>query len=100
VRVALRFPDAVLVSALTGHGLPDLLELVEARLPVPPLEVKLLVPYDRQDVTARLHRETDIRSSKETEQGTELEVRLDEAQLAWARDFLSEPLRRELNLPG
>ena len=99
-RVARRFPHGVFISALDGDGVERLLEGVEATLPPPPIRVRLLVPYERQEVVARLHREADILSLEATDSGTLLEVRLDERQLAWARDFLAEPLTRELRLPG
>ena len=93
-----RYPGGVFVSALRRRGLDDLLEHVEAALPPPPIEAKLLVPYERQEVVARLHREAEVRSSKPTDEGTALEVRLGEEQLGWAGEFVTEPVRREVPL--
>src|SRR3954467_8320545 len=44
-RVARRYPGAVLVSALTGEGLEELLEVVAESLPPPPVEITILVPF-------------------------------------------------------
>jgi GTP-binding protein HflX len=93
-----RFPGAVAVSALTGEALPVLLEQVEATLPAPPIEVEVLVPYDRQEVVARLHREAEVTASKETERGTEVRARVEERHLAWLQPFLVHPVRRDRDL--
>src|SRR6185503_18023922 len=48
--------DAVPISARTGEGLDDLMERVERSLPRFPMDVTILVPWGREDVTAMLHR--------------------------------------------
>lgn len=48
-------PDAVFASARTGAGIPELLEVIAARIPDPSVEVDLLVPYDRGDIVSTLH---------------------------------------------
>jgi GTP-binding protein HflX len=75
------WPDAVFCSARTGAGLSTVAEAVEARLPRPAVEVTALVPYDRGDLVARVHRRGDLISSEHREDGTLLRVRVDE-QLA------------------
>jgi GTPase len=72
------WPDAVFCSARTGAGLSLVAEAVEARLPRPAVEVTALVPYDRGDLVARVHRRGDLISSKHREDGTLLRVRVDE----------------------
>jgi GTP-binding protein HflX len=42
------------------------------------IESTLLVPYDRPDVVARLHREADVLSTDDVPEGTRMRVRLDE----------------------
>ncbi len=87
-RVSRRFPDGVPVSALEGEGLGALVERMDVVLPSPPVDVSLLVPYRRQDVVARLHREAEVLSSEPGEEGTRVEARIREDQLAWVGEFL------------
>jgi GTP-binding protein HflX len=99
-RVRRRFPEGVAVSAITGEGVDALLDRVEHALPSPPVEVRLLVPYDRQAVVARLYREAEVVAAKSTEEGTMLEARVREDQLPWVRRFVQRPVSRRVRLPG
>jgi GTPase len=99
-RVERRFPRGVLVSALTGEGVEALLERIQETLPSPPIEVRLLVPYDRQDVVARLHREAEILRSEAGETGTEVEARLREDQVPWVEPFVVERMARARRASG
>jgi GTPase len=97
-RVQRRFPDGVQVSASTGEGLEDLLAAVDAALPAPPVEVELLVPYDRQDVVARLYREADVLAAEPEDEGTHVQARVDERQLRWVEDFTVRRVSRRARL--
>ncbi len=80
-RLRRRFPEAALVSALTGEGTEALLEKIAERVPHPEIEVDLLVPYDRGDVVAALHAAGAVRSEEYLEEGTKVRARLREEQL-------------------
>jgi GTP-binding protein HflX len=56
LRLKRAWPEAVLVSARTGRGIDDLRAAVEQRLPRPAVELRVLVPYDRGELVARVHR--------------------------------------------
>jgi GTPase len=99
-RVSRRFPEGVLISASDGHGLEELVKRVETSLPAPPIEVELMVPYDRQEAVARLYEEADVRTAEPREAGTLLKVRVSERQLAGIREFVVRPVSRRLQLPG
>ena len=99
-RILRRFPDGVAVSALVGDGLDALLERVEERLPSAPIEIELLVPYNRQDVVARLHREAEILTTESRDDGTWVRARLTEAQLSWAGEFALKSVARRVRLSG
>jgi len=86
-RLERRFPDAAFVSALEGEGLDKLLARVDDALPSPPVEVHLRIPYARQDVTARLHREAEVLRVEEGERGSEVWARVREDQWTWVREF-------------
>ena len=56
-RMALRGmePNSVEVSARTGEGIEDLLEVIARRLPEPDVLTESLIPYDRGDLVSKLH---------------------------------------------
>jgi GTPase len=88
-RVARAHPDAVLVSARTGAGIDDLLRAIGDRLRVSDRVVELLVPFDRGDVLAAVHREGEVVDEAHGEGATMVRVVLDEAGRARFRDFLA-----------
>jgi GTPase len=97
-RVQRRFPGGVSVSAIDGEGLEDLLAAVDATVPAPPVEVELVVPYDRQDVVARLYREADVLAAEPEVEGTHVRARVDERQLRWVEDFTVRRVSRRARL--
>jgi GTP-binding protein HflX len=87
-RLRARFPDAVPVSALTGAGVEAVLEAVARAIPRPPVDATLLVPFDRADVLAWLHREADVSAVATETEGTKVRARLTAAQSARVREFV------------
>ncbi|GAA0261374.1 GTPase HflX [Cryptosporangium japonicum] len=69
-------PGAVVVSAHTGQGLDELRATIEERLPRPALELHVRLPYDQGGLVSRVHAEGEVLSSRHTEDGTELHVRV------------------------
>src|SRR4051812_5790655 len=80
-------PGAVWVSARTGHGIDQLREIIATRLPHPDVEVDVLVPYDRGDLVARVHRDGEVLSETHEEAGTRLSARVDGALAAALEEF-------------
>ncbi len=70
-------PGSIGLSALTGEGVTDLLEVVAGRLRALEQVVELLVPYDRGDVVAALHREGEVLVEAHEDQATRIRARLD-----------------------
>jgi GTPase len=68
--------DCVVVSALTGSGIDDLLAAVDAGLPRRDREVRVLVPYGRGDLVARAHQEGEVLAVRHAAEGTELTARV------------------------
>jgi GTP-binding protein HflX len=97
-RVHRRFPAGLPVSALTGEGLEALLAKVEETLPAPPVDVELVVPYDRQDVVARLYREADVVSADPGTEGTLVRARVREDQVTWIAEFTVRRVSRRVRL--
>ncbi|WP_344891810.1 GTPase HflX [Nonomuraea antimicrobica] len=75
-RIARRERDSIVVSARTGKGIPELMALIEERLPRLDHEVHLLVPYDRGDLISRAHKEGEVLSMDHVEDGTILHARV------------------------
>lgn len=76
VRLHRLAPDAVFVSALTGDGLAELRKVLEDRLPSPDVELRVLLPYTRGDLVARLHETAEVLGSEHTADGTLVHARV------------------------
>ncbi|WP_376768076.1 GTPase HflX [Nonomuraea rhodomycinica] len=75
-RISRRERDSIVVSARTGAGIAELMELIERRLPRLDHEVTLLVPYERGDLVSRAHKEGEVLSVDHVEDGTVLHARV------------------------
>lgn len=82
------WPDAVLISAHTGEGLENLKAAIAYALSKDLLTLTLSVPYERGDVVAAAHRVGEVVEEKHDEQGTIVEVRVPERELANFNDFV------------
>jgi GTPase len=76
VRLRSLAPDAAFVSARTGDGLDQLEKLVEAQLPRPSVELRVLLPYTRGDLVAKVHETAEVLGSEHTPEGTLLHARV------------------------
>ncbi|GIV00249.1 MAG: GTPase HflX [Actinomycetota bacterium] len=77
-RLRERHPEAVLISAATGQGLDELLERAAERLPRYPVRVEVLIPHDRGDLLALLHREAEVLSERPLPEGVLVRARVGE----------------------
>jgi GTP-binding protein HflX len=48
-------PISVSVSARTGEGIDNLMQIIADLIPEPDIEVAVLIPYDRGDLVSKLH---------------------------------------------
>lgn len=89
-RVLLRgmVPGASLVSVHTGEGIGEFRERIDNAIPVPDVEVRLLVPYSRGDVISALHDIGEGLQTEYVEQGTRVTVRLRERDVEHFTDFI------------
>ena len=94
-RLARRHPGSVPVSALTGEGIDGLVLTLDERLPHPPVEVELLVPYGREDLTARLYRDAEVLSTRHDASGTVVHARVGLRELAAVREFVRSERRTQ-----
>ena len=70
-------PGSVAVSARTGEGMADLLNAVSDRLRAGSVAVELLVPFERGDVLASVHRLGEVLVEEPSEGGIVVRARLD-----------------------
>ncbi|MDG1669020.1 MAG: GTPase HflX [Opitutae bacterium] len=68
--LSFRYPDAYFVSAHSGEGIQALLERMEAIVESDFSQLRLLIPHDRYDLVARLHREGGVRKEEARDNGT------------------------------
>jgi GTP-binding protein HflX len=99
-RLLRRIPDAVPVSALTGEGLEDLLRAMAGTLPSPPVQVRLLIPFDRPEVLPMLYDRAEVLSTEEGPEGMTVEARVSEAELARVGEFVQRPATRRARARG
>ncbi len=92
-RLVRRFPDAVPISALTGEGLDRLLDGIAAAIPRFPMAVAVLLPHDRGDLVAMLHREAEVLREDPGEDGTLMRARVSERAFGQIREYLVEEER-------
>jgi GTP-binding protein HflX len=85
VLVELRHATPVRVSAVTGEGSAALLARIAADLPDPREHLRVHLPYAREDLVARVHREGRIVAISHDDHGTELEAEVDAALAAELR---------------
>ena len=72
---------SIVVSARTGVGLEQLLELIAERLPRPELPIEVLLPYDRGDLLSRLHERGEVLLTEHTPNGTRVVAKVHEYAL-------------------
>jgi len=80
-------PGSVAVSARTGAGIELLLQAMGDRLRALANVVELVIPYDRGDVLAAVHREGEVISTAHTDDGVRVRARLDEAAAGRLAEF-------------
>lgn len=71
-------PDALFVSSRSGEGIDDLRAVIEEALPLPAVEVRALVPYDRGDLINAVHESGHIISTAHEEGGTAVHAHVGE----------------------
>ena len=85
--VAERHPGALAVSAYSGEGIDKMKRAMGDLLRVADRVVELLVPFERGDVLAAVHREGEVVGESLGEGATVVQVVLDEAGRARFEEF-------------
>ncbi len=80
-------PGSVAIAAVTGDGVPELLAVIGDRLRALARVMELIVPYDRGDVLAALHRAGEVLIEVHGEGGTRVRARLPQAAATRFAEF-------------
>jgi GTP-binding protein HflX len=83
-------PGSVAISARTGEGLEQLLQVLGDRLRSISKVVELLIPYERGDVLASVHREGEVVSTFHSDEGVRVRARLSEASAGRLAEFVTQ----------
>ncbi|WP_456697394.1 GTPase HflX [Aeromicrobium sp. P5_D10] len=84
-----REPHAIVVSALTGEGIDELLSAIEADLPQPASRVDVVLPYSRGDLLNLIHTQGEIESLDHEAEGTHVVARVHGALAAELERYAS-----------
>ena len=88
-RLLERNEGSVGVSAVTGVGIDNMLDTIGDRLRAMAKIVEFLVPYERGDVVAAIHREGEVLVETHETGGTRLRARLDTAGAGKYQQYLN-----------
>jgi GTP-binding protein HflX len=90
-RLAGRHPGSVVISARTGAGIPELLTAIGDRIRASARVIELVVPYERGDVLAAVHREGEVLIETHDGEAAHLKVRVDDVGAARFAEFATDP---------
>jgi GTPase len=82
------YEGSVAISATTGDGIDILLRTLSDRLRALATVTELLIPYERGDVLASVHREGEVVSTAHENDGVRVRARLDEASVGRLGEFV------------
>jgi GTP-binding protein HflX len=81
-------PQAFFASSRTGEGIVELRSAIEAALPMPAVEIRAVVPYDRGDLIAAAHESGHVVTLEHGPEGTELHAFVGERLAARLEPFI------------
>jgi len=88
--------DSLGVSARTGEGVDKLVVAISEKLRSLGEISEYLVPYERGDVMASLHRDGEVLIEVHSDEGTRVRVRLDSADASRYTEFAADASERDL----
>lgn len=77
----------VYISAKTGNGVTELLEIIDEKLYGSRVEAYLLVPFDRGDIVSYVYEKGDVEEVEHVEDGTKIRVELKFADYKRVRKY-------------
>ena len=88
--LALQYPDALFISAHSGEGIDILQDQMEAIIEADFAQLRLLIPHERYDLVARLHREGGVRKEEAQDKGFYLVASVPERLLGTIQPYIIE----------
>lgn len=79
---------SVEVSARTGKGINDLLELMDDIVPGKKIKVKVCVPYSVGSIVSQIHEKCDVLREEYTQEGTVMNVLVDEVMFGRVKEYI------------
>lgn len=80
-------PEAVVVSAVTGAGTADLLSAIEDGLAPVTVDLEVLIPFDRGDLVALIHRVGEVLAEDHEDAGSLIKARVPQRHAGALRPF-------------
>ena len=87
-RLVYEHQGSVSFSAMSGEGLNDLLLAIGDRMRALTTVIELLIPYDRGDIVATVHREGEVVSTANEDNGMRVRARLADASAGRLSEFV------------
>ncbi|SDS47027.1 GTP-binding protein HflX [Brevibacterium siliguriense] len=81
------YPDAQFVSAVSKEGIDDLIEAIENRLPVPDIDMTVLIPYERGDLVSKIYALGTVEHESYGTEGTSMQVKVPAELVDELREF-------------
>ncbi len=88
--LAIQYPEAIFISAHSGEGLEVLQDKMEAIIEADFAQLKLLIPHERYDLVARLHREGGVRKEEARDEGFYLVGSVPERMMPLLKQYVVE----------
>jgi GTP-binding protein HflX len=81
------YPNSYAISARTGAGVATLVAAIESELPKPDQEISVLIPFNRGDLVALIHKEGEILAESYLPEGTALRARVNGSLAKRCQEF-------------
>lgn len=88
IKENVHYDDIIEISAKEGINLDNLLALIEEKLPYNLIKAEYIIPYDKGDVVSFLHRNGRIFNEEYREEGTYMEVEVDEEVYNKSKEYI------------
>ena len=89
-RIQRREKNSLVVSAITGEGIEELLHKIDEVMPGPNIRMDVEIPYSRGDVMSRIMHHGIVENQDYTDEGTRLTVRVDAELAAELQSFVTK----------
>ena len=90
--IKVKYPNyqILIISAKNRFNIDELMTLIKDNLAVKTYDCKVLVPYSKMDVSAKLHRNVIVKSEEFVDEGVFMEVILNEKQYNQFKEYIIE----------